>query len=1013
MKDSPIVRYLFPPRIGNYARRQKVKFLHVSLLVTAIAVIPMGILNIRAGAVSFAVMLFAIAIFSAFALILNQRGHYTLAATFLSIFILAAIIFTIIDGAALNDPGVVALPLFILLTSFFFDKKAVIASTIISILFLISLYFLDTSGLLELAHRVFIDRVVILSILMAVTGLISWTIADMRDKNITDVMNREVRIRAIFDQATSAIFTFNDETIVDYNTSALQLFGVSSDEIVGKIPFDFSPPTQRDGRNSRKKGEEVINLALQGDSQHLEWTHMHRNGELIDSEVRLQRVDLEEENMLLATVTDLTERDRAEGALRESETRYRAIVEDQTEFVVRWLPDGTRTYVNDAYCRYFGLSKEEAIGSRYMTLVAEEDREWVREKVAKISIENPIEIGVHRVINGDGSTGWQEWTDRGIFDQDDELIEFQSVGRDVTEQKLTEKALIESEERFQLLANAAFEGIVISDQGRVVDANDQLARMFGYERLELIGIHAKELVAPESWTLVSKNINRGYEKPYEHLALRKDGSIFPVEVRGRTIPYAGKTLRVTAIRDITESKRAEAELRASEARYRSLIENLPVPLFIHADEEILFVNPATVQVAGLTSPDDYVGKSVWDFIPSDLRDTYAERFETLYEQRTHIDLEESRLVNSEGAELDVEIIATPIEYAGRQAAQTIIRDISDRKSSEEALRQSELRYRTLYENANDAIFLMKDEYFVDCNPSAEEKLNAPRDAIIGKTPFDFSPSTQPDGRNSREKGMNYLKRALEGEPQHFEWLHQRQDETTIEVEVNLNRVEIEDEVLLFAIWRDMTERKRAEEVAREERQRLARDLHDAVSQTLWSSTLIADVLPDIWEQNVDKGRERLERLRQLTHGALAEMRALLLELRPSTLIESPLAEILQSLADAAASRTRAVVDLSVSGECQLPQEVHLATYRITQEALSNSVRHASSTSIEIGLRCEPNSVKLEISDDGRGFDPKNLPSGTHLGIGIMHERADGVEGFLEILSEPRRGTKVSFSWAGK
>ena len=144
MKDSPIVRYLFPPRIGNYARRQKVKFLHVSLLVTAIAVIPMGILNIRAGAVSFAVMLFAIAIFSAFALILNQRGHYTLAATFLSIFILAAIIFTIIDGAALNDPGVVALPLFILLTSFFFDKKAVIASTIISILFLISLYFLVT-----------------------------------------------------------------------------------------------------------------------------------------------------------------------------------------------------------------------------------------------------------------------------------------------------------------------------------------------------------------------------------------------------------------------------------------------------------------------------------------------------------------------------------------------------------------------------------------------------------------------------------------------------------------------------------------------------------------------------------------------------------------------------------------------------------------------------------------------------------------------------------------------------
>jgi PAS domain S-box-containing protein len=723
-----------------------------------------------------------------------------------------------------------------------------------------------------------------------------------------------------------------------------------------------------------------------------------------------------------------------------------------------------------------------------MTLVAEEDREWVKEKIAKISAGSPIKIGVHRVINGDGSIGWQEWTDRGIFDENDVLIEFQSVGRDVTEQKLAEEALTESEERFQLLANATFEGIGISDQGKIIDANAQFAEMFGYQQSELIGLQVLELVAPESRELVTKNIKAGFEEPYEHLAAtnspqneqierfydgvlvecnevaaRSYGYKHPEEVIGKKLTdlfgasprslddfYKAfiengyrttnaearevlddgteryflnngdgvvedeRLLRVWGtFRDITQIKRAEVELRASEERYRSLIENLPVPLIIHADEEILFVNPATVQIAGLTSPEDYVGQSVWDFIPSDLKDTYAERFEALYKRRTHIDLEESRLVNSDGVELDVEIIATPVEYAGRQAAQTIIRDISDRKRSEEALRQSELRYRTLFENASDGIFLLKDGRVVDCSPSAQELFGALRDEIIGRSLYEFSPPLQLDGRNSREKGEKFIELAMQGEPQRFEWLHKQLDKSLIIVEVYLYRIKIEDENLLLAILRDLTERKRAEEATREERQRLARDLHDAVSQTLWSSTLIADVLPEIWEQDVDKGRERLERLRQLTHGALAEMRALLIELRPATLVESSLEELLQSLSAAAASRTRAQVNLTFKGECLLPQDVHLATYRIAQEALNNAIRHSSPNNIEIKLRCEANNVKLEVSDDGRGFDPKNLPSGTHLGIDIMHERAEGVAGTLDIISRPRRGTKIYFTWSGK
>jgi PAS domain S-box-containing protein len=124
-----------------------------------------------------------------------------------------------------------------------------------------------------------------------------------------------------------------------------------------------------------------------------------------------------------------------------------------------------------------------------------------------------------------------------------------------------EDALRESEERFSRLAEATFEGIVMTDQGRIIDANHQLAEMLGYELLEIIGMSVMELVAPESRQLVQKNIASGYEGPYEHLALRKDGSILPVEVRAKTMPYKGHMVRVTAIRDITQRKQAEEEIR--------------------------------------------------------------------------------------------------------------------------------------------------------------------------------------------------------------------------------------------------------------------------------------------------------------------------------------------------------------------------------------------------------------------------------------------------------------------
>jgi len=198
----------------------------------------------------------------------------------------------------------------------------------------------------------------------------------------------------------------------------------------------------------------------------------------------------------------------------------------------------------------------------------------------------------------------------------------------------------------------------------------------------------------------------------------------------------------------------------------------------------------------------------------------------------------------------------------------------------------------------------------------------------------------------------------------------------------------------------------------EERQRLARELHDAVTQTLFSASLIAEALPTSWNRDAQEGLELLEELRRLSRGALAEMRTLLLELRPAALVEARLADLLRQLADAITGRERLPVTLAVEEIGPLPPDVHVTFYRTAQEALNNVVKHSRANRVEIGLRRVPEAgVELVVRDDGRGFDPGRVLS-DGLGLGIMRERAQAIGALLVVESELGCGTRVRLMWAG-
>jgi PAS domain S-box-containing protein len=200
-----------------------------------------------------------------------------------------------------------------------------------------------------------------------------------------------------------------------------------------------------------------------------------------------------------------------------------------------------------------------------------------------------------------------------------------------------------------------------------------------------------------------------------------------------------------------------------------------------------------------------------------------------------------------------------------------------------------------------------------------------------------------------------------------------------------------------------------EAAAYEERQRLARDLHDAVSQTLFSSTTISEALPQLWKRNPESAFEKLNQMVVLNRAAMAEMRSLLLELRPESIVKTSMTQLLTQLIEAAKGRKKITSELHVSDESALlPPDVHIAFYRIAQESINNILKHSGATHFTVELRSRATEWRLRISDNGRGFEQNGSSAG--LGLHSMRERAEKIDGHLTVTTQPGEGTQVTLLW---
>ncbi|GBE58333.1 blue-light-activated protein [bacterium BMS3Abin01] len=397
------------------------------------------------------------------------------------------------------------------------------------------------------------------------------------------------------------------------------------------------------------------------------------------------------------TAQDITERQRVEEEISRSEQRFRDLFEGAPDAIYLADPEtGLLVGANEAAAELVKRSVNELIGMHQSQLhPAEMDdcSQQVFQQHIRESIENgkvaPTEC---EVIRSDGVRVPVEITAQMIYHQGKPV--FQGTFRDITERKQAEDAIRASEMRYRELFEQATDGIFVidADTSEIIDVNTFALDRLGYSKEEMIGMKVTEINPPEVPLAVKKRVERqaaGETTTFDTLHKRKDGSWMPVEITSRMITHGDSRIFQAIVRDITERKQAEVELRESEENYRALFEESPFALAIHSNDIIVNTNQAAADLMGAGSPEELIGGKVIEFVHPDYREMASERMKAVLYKEARFPVVEEKFIKLDGSVIDVEISAMTVNYKGEKAVQVAFQDVTERKQLEEQLRQAQ------------------------------------------------------------------------------------------------------------------------------------------------------------------------------------------------------------------------------------------------------------------------------------------------------------------------------------
>jgi PAS domain S-box-containing protein len=443
------------------------------------------------------------------------------------------------------------------------------------------------------------------------------------------------------------------------------------------------------------------------------------------------------------------DRERAEKELVRSEDRFRYLVEQipAVTYVQEPIDSDTPkaiTYMSPQYEAMLGYPPEKEMldEEHWLRVLHPDDRERViAEELRTDETGEPYRIE-YRQIARDGRVVWVRDEATLIRDEEGNALYWLGVQYDITEQKRTEEELKQSEERFKVLSQEVVEGIVLSENGRIIDANRSVTEMFGYGLEELIGKDAIELTSPEYREMVVRRISEEDTRPYESMGLKKDGSTFPLEIRPRHLPYSGRRIRVTSVIDLTERTHQEEALRQSEALYRTVVEQAEENIFLvdARSRRVLDANDALLRSLGYT--DEEVKEMTLYDIVAHSQESVDINIGLIMEEG-HRSLGERQYRRKDGSLADVEVNVSAVPYNGEKVMCIVAHDVTERKQAErmlEEIREAERNRlaRELHDSTlQDIVYALQEVQVMqvvsgdDLNPALEDTAEALKRSVEG------------------------------------------------------------------------------------------------------------------------------------------------------------------------------------------------------------------------------------------------------------------------------------------
>ena len=868
----------------------------------------------------------------------------------------------------------------------------------------------------------------------------------------------------LFFENNEAIILFvnpDNQDIMFANESAQKFYGYNKDQFSRMKISDIHTLSPDEIRIK-------ISEAKKRDQNYFEFKHKLSSGEIKDVEVYQTKLTLHDKVIFSLIIFDITEKKKAESILFESELKYRDYFEKDISGFYRSTPEGKLLFCNSAFANMLGYDTDELLSINMSKLYPYiGNRESF---IEEISLSKNILIKEIDLVKKNGEIIHCIENVAGIFDEHGNLYQFQGFIFNITERKKTEIALKESELRFKRLFEDLGDAVFVTriggkNRGDILEVNSAAVLQTGYSKEELlemniihdIFVEGSGDISIEDW---DEKLHREDIVTTVEQKRRKDGTVFWTEVIVTPIEYNGIPASLSINHDITNRINSNKALEESERKFRELFEKSGDAFLIIKNRMFIDCNSSAIKMLNYSNKDEFTNTHPSALSPEFQPDgkqslTKAnEMMSICIEKGTH--RFEWNHTKKNGEVFPVEVLLTAISSEpGNEIIHTVWRDITERNKAKDELinavnqaERNEKKFRDLYEKSADAIFIVKNGKFTDCNLATLDMfLYESREELLKLHPWDISPKLQPNGEQSSKKAIQNIDIAIKIGTYRFEWEHMRKNGEVFPCEILLTAIPNEkDKPIVHAVCRDITERsmnqqelikakEKAEESDRLKSAFLANMSHEIrtpMNGILGFASLLK--LPNL-------NREQLKKYVNIIEKSGIRMLNIINDLMDISKIEAGQMEVNMTnfdlneqieylysffLPEAEKEDLKIYYEYSLEGEEAIIYSDNEKLYAVLANLLKNSIKYSEEGTINFGYEKKENELIFHVRDTGMGIpkdrqdavfdrfvqadiEDSKAMEGAGLGLAISKAYVELLNGQIWLESFEGKGTTFYFS----